>query len=474
MRTHLFRIIFAALIGAALLPDVSVGQRVPIDTNDVTVGVSGIAYRTQTGDTLMAIATRFTGAARNWTVLGHLNGISENTRIPIGTALQIPANLLLDQPVDAHVVAISGAVTVINADKTTHQLQEGARISEGMQINTAGNSFVTLKTIDGSRISIPSNTLVRVSTLRATLFTRSPRTAITILHGAVDSIVSPLKQNKGSFQILSPSATAAVRGTHFRVEVLPNGSTAHALYDGVIALERRPSQDRLTLQAGYGNVTSKQVLAAPVRLLAAPQLSAAPTLYGNAQLSLSITPLTGAAAYHVHLASDNAATHPLIETRTATPKITLNKVVEGNYSLRISAVDINGIEGFSSVIPVALLKQPAPTADNTNSPNTPSAPWIASVEAQQFTLTWRSGVAAGFRLQIAHDSDFTWLLTNATSTNSELRLPRPPFGTYYARVQQQHRDGSVGPFSAVQSFVVTDQWIIPDGLPRPATPTPLH
>ncbi len=468
MRNNLLRWIHAVLIGAALLPGIGHGQPVAVDSSDVTIGVSGIAVHTQAGDTLMAIAARFTGAAGNWVALGRLNGISNNTRIAVGTVIQIPADLLLDQQVDARVIALSGTATVTNVDKTVNRLQEGARIIESMQIETSGNSFVTLEVVDGSRVSIPSNTLIRITTLRATRYTRSPRTSITILHGAIESVVSPLKQNKGSFQIQSPSASAAVRGTHFRVEILPGGSTAHALFDGLIALERRASPDRATLQAGYGNVTSKQTLGAPVPLLAAPQLSAPPALRDNAQLNLSATPLAGAAAYHVQLATDSAALHTLIETRAATPLITLGKVVEGEYYLRLAAIDANGIEGFSRVVPVSLRRQ---TSLN-ESADAPSAPWLASVEPQQFTLKWRSATAAGFRVQVAHDSEFTWLQYNTTSPGAELRLPRPPFGTYYARVQQKNRDGSVGPFSAIQAFVVTDQWIIPEGLPRPPVTLP--
>ncbi len=476
MRTKLICFIHAVLIGAALLPAISHGENMIIDGDDLIIGASGIGYRAHAGDTLAAIATRFTGTANNWVALGRLNGISQSARIAVGTVIQIPADLLLDQTVDARVVALSGTVTVINANETTHQntnrLQEGSRISEGMQLETAGNSFVSFELIDGSRMSIPSNTQVRISTLRATQYTRSPRTAITILRGSVDSVVSPLKQNKGSFQILSPSATAAVRGTHFRVEVLPDGSTAHALFEGLIALEPRASTQHATLQAGYGNVTSKQILGAAVPLLAAPQLSAAPILRNNAQLNLSVAPLTGAVAYRVQLATDNEARHPLLETRATTPSITLDKVLAGDYSIRIAAVDANGIEGFSRVIPISLRQQPSSDADNADASSAPSAPWLASVEPQHFTLQWRSTAAAKFRVQVAHDRAFTWLQYNATSPRTELRLPRPPFGTYYARIQRQNRDGSVGLFSGVQAFVVTDQWIIPEGLPQPAVIPP--
>jgi hypothetical protein len=68
-------------------------------------------------------------------------------------------------------------------------------------------------------------------------------------------------------------------------------------------------------------------------------------------------------------------------------------------------------------------------------------------------------------VQVAHDSGFTWLLFNTTSNAPEATLPRPPFGTYFARVQSINADGSTGPFSKPQAFIVTDRWVMNEGKP---------
>jgi hypothetical protein len=66
---------------------------------------------------------------------------------------------------------------------------------------------------------------------------------------------------------------------------------------------------------------------------------------------------------------------------------------------------------------------------------------------------------------VARDAQFTWLIFNANTSKAEAQLPRPPFGTYYARVQSVNADGSVNPFSAIQAIIVTDHWVINDGGP---------
>ena len=87
---------------------------------------------------------------------------------------------------------------------------------------------------------------------------------------------------------------------------------------------------------------------------------------------------------------------------------------------------------------------------------------------KQVTLHWHATNAKQFNVQVAHDAQFTWLIYNASASKAEARVPRPPFGTYYARVQTINADGSVNPFSAVQTFIVTDHWVINDGGPANA------
>ena len=432
--------------------------------DNVTIGVNEITYRTRAGDTLTAIAARFTSSSNNWGVIGRQNGISQDTRIAVDTVIHIPADLLTDQPVEARVIALSGVVTSISADNILIRLQPGSRVIEGMQIETSVNGFVTLELPDNSRISVPSNSQIRMTTLRATRYTRSPRTTVTILHGSVESVVSPLKENKGSYRIVSPSAIAGVRGTHFRVAVLADGSTANALFDGVIELERPASRQRATLQRGTGNVVSMKGIGAPTPLLVAPNLREVPDRRDASEVRFDVTPEAGAVSYHLQLANDIEAQHPFAETRSAASLIRLANIADGDYSVRLSAIDAHGIEGFSRVIPISLRHKIVPV-DSTGAP---SAPWLGRTDKQQITLQWRSVPATEFIIQIARDNAFSWLLFNTTSTVPALTLPRPPFGTYYARIQRKNRDGSLSNFSAVQAFVVTDQWIIPEGTPQPS------
>ncbi|MGZ3254682.1 MAG: FecR domain-containing protein, partial [Burkholderiaceae bacterium] len=86
-------------------------------------------------------------------------------------------------------------------------------------------------------------------------------------------------------------------------------------------------------------------------------------------------------------------------------------------------------------------------------------------DAKHITLKWVAETGKKFKVQVARDTSFSWLLFTANTTTPEATLPRLPFGTYYARVQSINADGSASPFSNHQAFIVTDQWVMNDGNP---------
>ena len=80
-------------------------------------------------------------------------------------------------------------------------------------------------------------------------------------------------------------------------------------------------------------------------------------------------------------------------------------------------------------------------------------------------LRWPGSANQKYNVQVARDLEFSWLLFSTSVTGNEIKLPRPSFGTYFARVQSVNADGSSNPFSFAQTLIVTDQWIINDGNP---------
>ncbi|GGI18808.1 FecR domain-containing protein [Oxalicibacterium faecigallinarum] len=454
------RVLTALLVSAVLLS--SAFAQTP---GSITTLPSGIVYHAKAGDTLMSIASAYTTRAANWITLGIINNIAKDTGIPIGTPITIPADLLQDEPSEGKVIARNGLVTATYTDGTTGVLNIGNRIVEGVKVSTGTNSFVTIGLPDQSRVSIPSNSNVQITTLRKTLYTASPRVEVALQKGRVLSRVSPLETNKGSYKVRTPLSVAGVRGTEFRVR-LGDKEVATEVLDGrVLASLQREDNGRL-LPRAKGNITTRTSLGPTVDLLAPPQLADMPYRFGE-HAHFAFMPLPNAVSYHVELAHDSEMLDLIAEGSGKAGDVILENIAEGNYFARLTAIDPLGLEGMPRVMAVTIRDRVKP---QTYTPAQP-APTVASSNPQELLLRWPGSATAKYNVQVARDSEFSWLTYNASVTGNEVRFPRPSFGTYFARVQSINPDGSGNAYSFAQTLIVTDQWIINDGQPlRPKSP----
>ena len=424
----------------------------------ITIAAAGITYYAQHGDTLMSIADQFTTRRENWLTLGKLNRIGKDRQIPVGAGILIPAELLADEPSEATVIALSGTIVVTSANGATAVIGLGAKIMEGMQIETGNNGFLTMSLPDASRISLPSNSRVKLAKLRMARYTRSPRTEVMLLGGRVESRVSPLEASKGRFDVRTPLSVAGVRGTHFRVGIA-GSQVMNEVLGGKVAVGKEQNSEAVTLPGGKGNIVNAKRIGPAINLLPAPQViaPASPPEYSAAHVS--VVPLAGASGYHVQVATDPDAQNIIAESCSSDSNIQVEGVPDGAFFMRVAAIDKAGLEGFSRT-QAFTLKAHAETAFK---PAVPSAPYVDDSDDKLITLRWNAQPGKKFNLQVARDADFTWLLFTSNTEAPEARMPRPVFGTYYARIQSINADGSVTPFSKVQSFIVTDHWVINDG-----------
>ena len=81
-------------------------------------------------------------------------------------------------------------------------MQIGATLGEGVQIETGIDGFLTISLPDASRISLPTNSRVKLSKLRmARVIPRARAPNCCCCDGHVESRVSPLEANKGSYEV---------------------------------------------------------------------------------------------------------------------------------------------------------------------------------------------------------------------------------------------------------------------------------
>ncbi len=408
-----------------------------------------LVYYALERDTLMSISKQFTDTTSNWEAIGKRNRIGNERAIPIGSAVIIPAELLAEENAPARVVALAGIVTAIQKNGQEIPVNLNASLNEGTQINTSKNGFVTLALADDSRVSIPSNSQALLNRLRVTKFTKSPRTEIKLLDGRVESQVSKLDVNKGRFEVRSKLAIAGVRGTHFRVGVNENG-IANEVLEGGVAVGQAEKPNALILPAGQGNIVTRDGVGKPVQLLPAPTLNPGYQLQERPRLQFNINAVDGASEYRAQISKDAQVQNIIAENTSKDLAFQFTDLVDGDYFLRVTAIDPNRLEGMPSVMPFKVKTKPEPPF-----PLQPKH----KVRTPAVEFKWAQSSEANFyHLQVAKDAQFREIVLDQNQiTRPEFSTEKISVGQYFwriATVVERTSGLDHGPFSNPQSFSV--------------------
>jgi hypothetical protein len=413
--------------------------------NNTVIGETEITYFAVENDTLSRIAIKFTNKIGNWEAIGKINNIKNDRTIPIGTSIKIPNELLPDVPSIATVVAIAGTVTETK-NNASSPLGIGSIVQEGSQITTDKNGFITLALPDGSRVSIPSNSQVLMAKLRMSRYTKSPRTEIKLIQGRVESKVTPLVKNKGRYEVTSPLAIAGVRGTHFRVGLVGD-STANEVLAGGVAVGQTEKPNALVLPAGKGNIIDQTSVGKATDLLPPPSFEIGYALQERLTLQFNVLPQTGAVNYRAQISLDAASQNVIAESMAQDARIKFNDIEDGQYFIKVTAIDRQGLEGIPALLPFTVKAHPEP-------------PFMLApkkkVRGESVTFNWSEPVGAKvYHLQVALDINFKQIqLDQNNITNTELNVPLA-LGNYFWRVAtiiETNQKPDHGPFSIPESF----------------------
>lgn len=129
------------------------------------------------------------------------------------------------------VVALRGEARLGNAGPT---LSLGQKLETGAEIRTGANGRVRLRFDDGSTLVVSDNSQLRIERFDAP--PGKPREATMALEvGLIGQQVVP--QQGGKWEVRTPTAVTAVRGTEFFVEVGQDMATAVSVQSGAVDVE---------------------------------------------------------------------------------------------------------------------------------------------------------------------------------------------------------------------------------------------
>lgn len=128
----------------------------------------------------------------------------------------------------------------------------------GEKVQTAAKSKANISFIDGSHVLIGENAALTIDA-----FVFDPRSgkesaAYTIAAGALRFVSGSIKSD--SIKIQTPTAVVAVRGTNFKMKVLPDGTTVVSVNRGAVEVTSRRTFATATLGAGQSVSCNEQGL----------------------------------------------------------------------------------------------------------------------------------------------------------------------------------------------------------------------
>lgn len=315
-------------------------------------------YTVKPGDHPWNLAQRFLTRPEMGLQLRAINKIPDDRRILPGVKLRIPMAWLKLTPVQVKVLAVSGSATAV-AGGTASALVQGMLLTPPLTLVTGDLGSVSLLFADGSRVLMRARSEVQVKQAHQQAMNQINLVELVLSKGSLESQIIPMGDSGGRFEIRTPAAVAAVRGTEFRVTA-EDGQARTEVLSGRVSVANPVGE--VLAQDGQGSVARGSGLPPddPVRLLAAPNLSGLSNRVERLPLDLPFEPLAGATGYRTQIAPTAAFDSLLSDEIGTVPRVRARDLDDGNYVIRVRGVDPQGLEGWSAQHSFTLRARPEP------------------------------------------------------------------------------------------------------------------
>jgi hypothetical protein len=333
--------IFLSLAPISILPTTALAQTAADNAQ--------VEYVFKKGDTLIALASKYLRKRSDYLQVQRLNRIANPRFIPVGKTVVIPFRLLKYRESEASLAAFRGNVVIAAGGQTITPVQ-GLEIGEGSRLATSAASFLTLQLEDGSRISMPSNSKMRITRLRHILLTDSVDYELAVDNGRIRSKVTPFDKKADRYRVRTPVAVSAVRGTDYRTRVDEETGTAYSeTVEGVVDVAAGESIDGATtvsVIAGTGAAATVTGDLATADLLSPPELIDPAKVQSEETLQFTVSPRAEAAAHRMIISSDAGFVDIVAEQLSETNEISLPGIDDGRYFAKATAFGADGFEGM--------------------------------------------------------------------------------------------------------------------------------
>jgi len=341
----------------------------------------------------------------------------------------VPPGPAAGRRLEATVTAFRGEVRIRRGAEAL-PVEIGTAVREGDVVETGKTGFLTLVMPDASLVSLPSVSTVRIARLRAGGDGAAIERRFELVSGRVETRVRPLDRPQARYEIATPVAVAAVRGTRFRMAYTPAELRAtEETLEGRVGVSAPGAPEQL-VPANFGTVATRDGgVAAPVPLLPAPVLEQPVPVQMDRTVVFRLEPLAGARRYLVEIATDAGFIDRIASLETDSPVAEFEGVPDGTLFVRASAVDARGLVGRSVVESFERRRIGAPGAGpQAGAP--PGGDGRGGGDALLFRWPGLPGSGARYRFVLREDGGGTPIVDRRDLDAPELRLAGLPAGAY--------------------------------------------
>lgn len=381
-------------------------------------------YLSRPGEHLDAIGEHFLKPGRPWSDLIQYNALKEPYLLKPGTPIRIPVSWLNQGPTAVTLLRASRPPQIRRAH-TQAWIEEPppANLQVGDEVKT-GDGEVTLRFADGSEVDLTPKTHIILNRMTRYGATGMMDTRFKLIEGSIENRVTPVREPAGRFEVTTPGAVAAVRGTEFRLTT-DSKTTRAEVTEGRVELTS--ARGTVSLEAGQGFLVGQGD--GLVESLPEPPVLPPDSLFESLPISFTWSEIKDVMRYRWRLLDEgNGAT--LLDGETREARLDLTSLSNGHYRLTLRSLGENGMESADAVARFEV-KQSAPPAEL----QAPADGVVLPEQSLRFQWqTQNEGVLSS--LEISHSADFASLVTRtgfAAVNETRPEVPLQP-GSYYWRV----------------------------------------
>lgn len=393
-------------------------------------------YTLKTGERFDQVARELLRSSVSSRQLASYNGISSTGSVQGGDLIRIPVAWLRQQPEPARVTGVSGHAQLRpSGGGPLQRLGSNDIIRAGDTVVTR-DGMVTVELADGSSVRINPASSVVFNRLSRYGRTGMTDTRMRLERGGLSNRVRPMMEEGARFEIETPSAIAAVRGTTFALQTDSRGSHLQVT-EGSVDFGR-PGATR-EVPAGYAASLAKN----GNDQLTIRRLPPAPDIAG---IPATLSEMPGKVQWQAHDADRYLV--DIVEAdsgrwvrreQTGTNELSLQGLANGDYQLEIASLAADGTQGMpaTAALQVDLSARAAELIE-------PAAG--AQLDTDRPRFRWRyQGESERARVEIARNREFTNLVASSEWSRQEAAQPDRALdaGSYYWRVVTEAGGNSV-------------------------------